>query len=409
MGYQLTHIKELLFGKASTASLFVTPLVVGGIALIGYQTYSMLTGKSFKEINYEIGQLWAARDAAPNTQPNKAPSVVFKYRPVKKSPVQFQPEKLRVRPARNINRRERSVQIAPSASQIRITENIANLERLSTLSIAPVVSSAVLAKYFDRLDNTYLIDPNMNPQTGKWYVSYSFSPTLNYRSFGYDASNMTGVRVVGNYRYVYGLTESARNATDRSVTGYSVGVDIGKRLLPRLSISTGLHYSQYGEQVQICEANHRDPNFREARFMGQEPMYSSYSTEDVEGNFPYTNSYSYFEVPLLLNYDALVFDRSKITVNAGLHYQRLDHVNALVYDFETDYYYWFTHKKDIFRTHGWGMSTGVTISQFVGERVELFINPQFKTNLNSTFKSPYPVQQRQYSTGLRLGVKHELF
>ena len=65
--------------------------------------------------------------------------------------------------------------------------------------------------------------------------------------------------------------------------------------------------------------------------------------------------------------------------------------------------------KEIFNTYGVGTITGVTLSQYFGERLELFVNPTFKYNITSTFKRPYAVDQNQYSTGLRLGFKQQIF
>jgi hypothetical protein len=80
-----------------------------------------------------------------------------------------------------------------------------------------------------------------------------------------------------------------------------------------------------------------------------------------------------------------------------------------VYDFETDYYYWADKQESIFRRNGLATSAGITLSQYVTERFEVFINPQFKFNLTSTFERPYPVIQNQYTSGLRIGFKQQVF
>ena len=129
---------------------------------------------------------------------------------------------------------------------------------------------------------------------------------------------------------------------------------------------------------------------------------------DASKIFPYKTKYSYLEVPLGVSLDFLKLNKLKITADVAVTFQKLDHVNALVYDFETDYYYWMNSKEELFRKFGIGTMGGVTLSQFVGERLEMFVNPHFKINLNSTFKKPYPVEQNQYTTGIRLGLKHQI-
>jgi hypothetical protein len=112
------------------------------------------------------------------------------------------------------------------------------------------------------------------------------------------------------------------------------------------------------------------------------------------------------EIPITLSY--LVLDNPKvdISVQAGLYGIMMDHANALIYDFETDFYYWMNRTDyEIYRKYGFGGTGGVVLSQFIGHKLEVFVNPQFKYNFTSTFKDPYPVQQKQYATGFRLGFR----
>jgi hypothetical protein len=413
VGYQLQNIKKALMGKASMATLVIAPLVVAGLGLLGFQTYSLITGKSFKDIDFDIGRLWETKEEIVVNEPIQESDIVFDYRPTFieeiKDPSFLTSIKRNVFP--EVSAKEVYI-IEPNQTNEGVRTPLADfksLEHISNIDISFTINNPVLAKYYNRLEQEYLINPNITPHQGKWYAGFSFSPTINYRTFGYDPTNVNGVKVVGNYRYVYGLTEDSRNTTDKAITSYSIGFDFGRRIGSRWYVNSGLHYAQYGEQIQICAVDHQNPNYSGAEFLDQQPLYESFKTEDTEQNIPYTNRYSYVEVPIGVNYDALIFDKSKISINAGIHLQKLDHVNALVYDFNTDYYYWITSKEEVFRMYGVGMSAGFTVSQFVGERLEMFINPHFKTNLNSTFKQPYPVSQNQYSTGLRIGFKQQIF
>ncbi len=412
MGYQLQNIKKALLGKASMATIVVTPLVVAGLGLLGFQTYSLITGKSFKELNFEIGKLWESKEEVVVDEPIKESDIVFDYTPRYTEDIPeltlFSPikknsfEEVRTRPAVIIEPDQTQFQTLPRFEDFRSLENISDVD------LSFQINNPVLAKYFSRLENEYLINPNLTPHTGKWSIGISFAPTLSYRSFGYDPTNVNGVKVVGNYRYVYGLTEEQRNISDKAITSYTVGIDIGRRITPKLTLNSGIHYAQYGEQIQICGVDKQNLNYNRSNFLGQDPMYEVYKTESPENNIPYSNRYSYVEVPLNLSYDAFVFDKSKVSFNAGVHFQKLDNVNALVYDFDTDYYYWITSKEEIFRMYGMGVSAGFTVSQFVGNRLEMFINPHFKSNINSTFKQPYPVNQNQYASGLRIGFRQQL-
>jgi len=177
----------------------------------------------------------------------------------------------------------------------------------------------------------------------------------------------------------------------------------------KLSVFSGIHYAHYGEQVMVCHADSKNPNFQQASFHGESPSYEVFDEENRTRNLPFKNKYSYIEIPLGLSYQAFEFNKSKISIDAALSLQTLSGVNALIYDFDTDYYYyWMNEKNDVFRRFGIGSQIGLTVSQYVADKTELFINPQFKFNLNSTFKEPYPVSQNQYTTGLRIGFKQHI-
>ena len=406
------NIKKYFTGKVSLATLVITPLVLGGLGLLGFQTYSLITGKSFKDINFDIGRLWESKNNTVKEELTDA-NVVYRIKPVPEnvSIEQVLSPKIRSKFLPVIQRKRASIvkSESPEITTPVFSAEFTDLEAISDIDIISNFQNPLLIKYYSRLEKEYLIDPNIIPQMGNWYFGFSFSPTLNYRSFGYDARYVSGVAVHGNYRYTYGLTEETRNISDKAISSFNIGIDIGRRITERLNVYTGLYYSNYGEQLQVSPVNKADPNYEESEFLNKSPLYEVYDAESSENNIPYTNKYSYIEIPLGVSYDLFVLEKFKVAVDGGINFQKLDNVNALVYDFETDYYYWITEKEEIFRQYGVGVSTGATISQFVGERLEMFVNPQFKYNLNSTFKKPYPVNQNQYSTGLRIGFKRHLF
>jgi hypothetical protein len=415
VGYQFNSLKNLIAGKVSIASLVVTPLVVSGLALVGFQTYSLVTGKSFKVINFEIGKLW--EQVSKNKVDTPIEELEF---------IRFVPPKVNeVLPAiypqiislRKVDIPEIEPKNASLVKPNRYDQNFVRqfdkldglLTQISDIDIPTVVQNPFLTKYYNRLSSDYLINPNISPNQGKWYVGFGFSPTLNYRSFSYDPSYVNGVAVAGNFRYTFGLTENQRNTSDKAVTSYNIGVDFGRYISSKARIYSGLHYASYGEQVMVTDADKTNLNYPNAEFMGQSPIYEVFNEENPSKNIPYTNRYAYYEIPLGLSVDCIQFEKSKISVDAGISFQKLSEVNALVYDFETDYYYWITQQNKIFRKFNLGGSLGITASQFVAERLELFINPHFKMNINSTFQKPYPVNQNQYATGLRIGFKQHLF
>lgn len=413
MGTQLSTIKRLIKSRSTLASVLLVPAIVAGLALLGFQTYSLITGKSFRDFDFNIGKLWSSSDEeiidseSLNIQSSERLLPLFTEEELALTEINSS-QILPPRPARKVQT------FLPSMEDekpllTKSVEELIDVDNINSVQISTLIKSPQMERYYSRLESEYLINPDLVPLRGKWYVGVNFAPCLSYRTFGYDPSLVNGVVIDGQYLYTYGLTESGRNLSDRSITSYSIGIDLGRRLTDRISVFSGINYAHYGEQLQVSYADVSDPNFEDAVFMGKRPMYERHSADDKSRNLPFSNKYSYFEIPLGISVDIAKLSKARVTLDAALHYQRLDHVNALVYDFETDYYYWADKQESIFRRNGLATSAGITLSQYVTERFEVFINPQFKFNLTSTFERPYPVIQNQYTSGLRIGFKQQVF
>jgi hypothetical protein len=395
------------------ASVLLVPAIVGGLALLGFQTYILITGKSFRDFDFNIGKLWSSPDEETiGLQGTKKGQVI------RSLPFFLEEEDALqglVSPGISSPALTRKVQtLLPTIKDdkpmlTRRVEELIDLDKIISVQINSEIESPQMKRYYSRLESEYLINPNLVPLQGKWFVGVNFAPSLGYRTFSYDPSLVSGVVTEGQYRYSYGLTESGRNLSDRPITSYAIGLDFGRRLTDRISIFSGFNYAHYGEQLQVSHANFNNPNYEDASFMGKKPLYERPSSEDKTKNIPFSNKYSYFEIPLGISVDVAKLPKARVTVDAAIYYQRLDHVNALVYDFETDYYYWAEKQEIIFRRNGLATSAGITLSQYVTERFEVFVNPMFKFNLTSTFEKPYPVTQNQYTSGLRIGFKQQVF
>ena len=410
----LYHIKKLADHKSKLLYWAIVPAVLLGLALLFFQTYSLVTGKTFRDFDFNIGKLWQTE--ASSLRINKANP--FKTLTITEKRV----EQLSQGPTLLANLKKLVIPTLPtkrmilqSSEHIEVKANTSyanelfDLSLIDNVSIASAVQSKQLQKYYAKIESDYLINPDMLPKKGKWYVGGSFTPTLNYRTFSYDASQVAGIAQVDAYIYTFGLTESSRNQTDKPITSYTVGLDVGRIVTDRISVYSGIHYANYGEQIMVRVADTENPNYESAHFMGNCALYERFDPQDRADNVPYTNTYSFIEIPLGVNVTVKSFEKSKVSMDVGINLQKMDHVNALVYDFETDYYYWLNRKEEIFAKFGIGSEVGVTVSQYVGERLELFINPQFKYTLNSTLKKPSPITQNQYATGLRIGFKQQLF
>lgn len=413
MGSVLKDKDKHMKSSASRYSALAVSAAVVGIALLLFQAYSHYTGKAFKPFNFEVGSLWDAESNSPINDPIEETDIVLEVIPQRSNlstlirpEVTIPDNYFKASPVKNA----RFIDADRSERAAGIFElNSSSLERIEPMSMSLVYNSALAVKYQKQLQNDYLVNPNLEPDKGRWYVGFSFAPSISYRSFNYSTADIAGAAYKDETYYVFGMTQSYRNNSDRMISTYSAGVDVGVAVNDRFTISTGLYYSVYGESISISTIPEDDINVDKANYYGHEPLYSSPDNNTDGDHLSYDNRYSYIEVPLNVEFCVKENERSSISIQAGTYLRKLDHVNALIYDFETDFYYWLPKNGiEIYNDLGIGVSGGVSISQFVSKHVEVFMNPQFKYNLSSTFDDCYPVDQHHYTTGLRLGIKQHL-
>lgn len=413
MGSVLNDKNKRMKTSASRYSAVAVSAAVVGIAVLLFQAYSIYTGKAFKPFNIEVGSLWNADGNSGINEPIQENDIILEVIPQSENlSTIVKPRRVSTKDYFTATTVKNTQIIDPYDSErpMELLERNADFSRkLNMLSIASVYSNDLTMKYFKQLQNDYLVNPDLKPNKGRWYVGFSFAPSLTYRQFNYSESNIAGIMNDGNTVYVYGMTESFRNNSDRMISSFYTGLDIGVALNNRITLNSGIYYSVYGESISITNIPENDINAKEAEFYGQEPLYASPDNHANGENLSYDNRYSYIEVPINIEYCVTDDEKGNINVQAGAYFRKLDHVNALIYDFDTDFYYWLPQNDlEIYKDLSVGVMGGVNLSQFISKHIEVFVNPQFKYNLHSTFAECYPVDQHHYSTGLRLGIKQHL-
>jgi hypothetical protein len=399
--------------KSSTRmSLLLVPAITIGLSLLGFQTYIWVTGETFKGFSLDIGRLWSSDDTpvdkldeqkTPSSYVDEVEDTEFSLSSELDGIILPNLKSKNTETIKQVFEQE----IVTSSSAI---EKIAStLDRIDHIDINPLINNDLHAKYIDRLKSESLISPNMLPKQGKLYWGVNFSPAFSYRIFNIDVNKVNGIAEDQNRVYTTGLTEEKRNTLDKAITAYSFGLDFGKQIGEKFSVYSGFHIAGYGEQILVSTINQENPNFCYAEFHNRKPAYAATESTLNSKNIPFTNQYKYIEIPLGVQYTVSKFDKAKIAIDLGAYCQKVYQVNALLYDFDTDYYYWFNDNDAIIKDKGMGISVGASLIQNLTERIELTFNPYMKFNLNSTFSDSYSVHQNQYSTGVRVGIRQQIF
>lgn len=111
---------------------------------------------------------------------------------------------------------------------------------------------------------------------------------------------------------------------------------------------------------------------------------------------------SYVEFPLLMEYN-FVFHKFSIALQAGISpglasFRKGYYINPM-----QDNYILLAESND-FRKWIWNARTGVSINYKIGNGIEVFMQPQYRVNLTSVYKSSFGVSQKYTSIGTSLGL-----
>jgi|GEM_PF-1879113 len=288
-----------------------------------------------------------------------------------------------------------------------------DLDRIDAFTIP--AAPAFTQIFLDLAKQDNLLPGIKDLEPSKFRFGFSFTPSLNHRNLRYTNWAATSSRTTENQSYTFGQTEKYRNSADKPILGFSLGLDIYYNHSDRIYFQTGLYYSSMGEQLYVAkpggDGRFMFPSKEGSVFQSLIPSFQSpemAATEEPEV-IPFTNYYGYFEIPFLVNYKIPSNGNIQFELQGGASYSYLDHADAVVYDFDSDNYYWVpTSDFPIFHKHNINTYAGVSIGTLLSPKLDIFLNPQFKYALRSTYTDAYPVHQNQYSFGVRMGLKMNL-
>lgn len=417
MGSSAGIYNQKMNRRVKWLSYFSIPMLAVGSVALFLQLFFFSNSTNFFLFDFNSGILWKWQEEEDAN--NRRVKVVQKFFPENLIPENFSsPEKfLTAFQKEPINMVKKSAEIQIGGEQEGKVEKATAFESIEIGRIDAPASFGVLlpGEAIKRLESSTVFNPNIQCKSSRISVGLSFAPALSYRTLVYNNDVMTAAIYSGNNTRVLGQTESSRNMNDRMIVSFFGGFDFYLQYTPKLSLQTGIYYASYGEQLHVQEISHNDPNLGMADKQ-KNPVFNGDAaycpTADAPNpdlsNIPFTNQFKFVEIPVLLNYK-LRHHRYAYELQSGVSVAFLDHADALVYDFNSNYYYWVSSSNfDLFnRTFFTGIA-GFSVNQMISRTTEIFANPQFRYVFTPTFKSEYPANQHQYAAGLRMGVKIHL-
>lgn len=411
LGTQLNIKKKLFQRKIHVLTVLLAPVLTFGVALISYQTYHILAGNGFQHLDFNIGSLWSSdKGKKINYQPQNSSSFALqeKMKNASADPItvplftkEFNNERKQKFGFKSINEGQNT-----SSLNNQIISQIFNTNL--DMKIVELPKSIVSLKYVKQVNQPYLFQLDVEKTPSRWSLGVNFSPTISYRYLNYQNKGVS-FKEIGNTRYISGLTEGFKEKSDKKILAFNVGITLGYQLHKNWVLYGGVRYARQGEQVALSNFPEQDPENLNHQLYAKSPSYCSGESVNSVNTFYFKNQFDYFEFPLLLAYQTAERKNGKIELSLGIIPKVLDHANAMVYDFDSDYYYWLPNADyPIYRKWNVASSIGISVSQYLSPSFEVFAKPEFNLDLISAFTDEYIMQQKQYNLGINLGIRKHI-
>lgn len=193
-----------------------------------------------------------------------------------------------------------------------------------------------------------------------------------------------------------------RESSDRMLTGYRVGADLRYYVTNTFSVSLGLHYGIWGENLGITHGIHTPYYDSLGRANGHNPteMYRPGTSHR------YSNQYRYLEIPIMFFTEKPIGANLSLGAGMGVSAVYNDARSCLNYDYQMSHYV-----KDIrsFRTWNSNLIASAQLRFQSSEKFSITGGPSLKYSFFSTFKDSYPIDQHQYAISWNLGLQWKLF
>ncbi|MFA7379626.1 MAG: porin family protein [Bacteroidia bacterium] len=234
---------------------------------------------------------------------------------------------------------------------------------------------------------------------GVWSIAAFYSQEKSNRNLEVPVASDPG--------YYYDSYQSFRNVTDQQSSSFTAGFKTDYNFMNHFGITTGLTYAQRKEQISVDKYEEMVFNFAEATWDIHTTTAAGYS-EVI------TNTFTYLEVPLLLNYNNTIAGRFAYRLSAGASYAYLMKQSAYFVNFDDRTSIMgpapiYSKESQIgntpFRQHNFNLQLGAYVSYLFNQRMEVYAGPNYKRSLLSTYKDKYPFRQQFHAIGAEMGLR----
>jgi hypothetical protein len=226
-----------------------------------------------------------------------------------------------------------------------------------------------------------------------------------------------------------------RRRAEEQQTNYASWMFGAKIQYKRFALNTGIELNQYGEQIKYSNwlmgnsnlvNNSWSPtidslvNVGHYYIQGNEFTQTNiqYITDSVlvsdtsivygqkasdASEFNSKTMFSYIEIPFVLDYEIYAQKRFTFALRSGVSVGFLKERRGYYLDNNLEE---FTelNKATVFRSTMWNMRLGIDLNYYIVPKTSIFIRPEFRANLQSTFKSETGITQKYRAYGVMIGI-----
>jgi hypothetical protein len=405
--------RELFRRKIVMISIFLFPFMAIGLGLIGYQTYNILSGKGYQNISFNISNLWKSLnpsdglDIFTNTDNNRS---IFASLPFTNSLKVMDTKKNNPFSATYIQSRQTALfrpdlNINKNKDKTNALFNRREKLEISSISELNLARQVFFQKYLNQINKEHFLTDEIRPNRAKIFIGFSYAHLNSFRRLSYRQIQTDGITYENGRRFVFGQSEGFRNLTDRATALGGFSLDIGYQISQKWTIQSGINIRRMGERVEVLS----DISEYQLDIENINKEIIGLSPEVVQqpGDIFFNNTYSFVDLPIQVQYTLKEFPRSSIRVMSHLTPRWMYGTTAMLYDFERDVYTLHTNSgNEVFNSFNISVGGGLIFTHMVSSNFDILISPFYEQNLRSTFSQEYTINQRNYTTGLNLGVRY---
>lgn len=265
-----------------------------------------------------------------------------------------------------------------------------NFEDLAKNNIKPIISYQIgaglfnVSKTLSGSANQDYIDRRNAEEKATNYASWMVGAKVQYQRFAFNTGlelNKYGEKVTYS-NWLFGNTNNVTNTWNYIAD----------------SVTTVSNYFIQGNQFDQTNTQ----VFTDSTYVSDTTTVYGQKSADVNGINSKT-MISYIEIPLVLEYEAIKTKRFSVAVRTGVSVGFMSQKRGFYLD-KTQEEFRDLNSITTFRSTIWNARIGADFNYFIAPKTSVFIRPEYRTNLQSIFKTEAGIQQKYRAFGVMIGL-----